>query len=256
LDHVDVVAVGADDVLSTTSKVPERDTTPAREVAGIADQSGNVAWLDISGAGGGHARRETEEELGVLALLAVLNDIDPGEVVEASLGVELALFVVVELNKEGVEFGFVDEVLEVEPSITSGTLGSSSDEKRGVELTEGLDHGNVAAVVCHSLVIVMIKAIEYQLTKFSLNIEIETIDTRVNIAASHIEGTGAFITLLVRSESLVEELGKLNTVLPASDSIVVVTVVVVTTNAEKDLYTTLLAVRNILLDGWAVAKKA
>ena len=239
LGNINVVAAGADKVLSATAEVPEGHTTPAGELTGGADEGVEVLGLDVAGAAirvnGGRASRETEEELGVLALGAVLNDLDPIEVVDAIVRVELALRVVVELDEQGIELSLIDQVGEVEVTVVGGALRSSRDEERWVQLTEGLDHGNVATVV-----------------ELGLDIEVKTVNGRLGLLS--IEGTRAGVAKLEWTEGLVQELGKLNTVLLAADGVVVGAIVVVATDAEQNLDAALLAVRDILLDGGAVAQ--
>lgn len=76
----------------------------------------------------------------------------------------------------------------------------------------------------------------------------------MSLAVQRVEGTRALPVLIVRAEGRVEELGELNAVLLAGD-FVVVFLRVVAANAEQNFDTLGLAVRNVLLDGEAVAQE-
>lgn len=90
-------------------------------------------------------------------------------------------------------------------------------------------------------------------TELGLNIKVKTIDGGVLVTV--IKGTGAVPGRIVRAESSIEELGKVLARLLGSDVVVAVGWVKVTADAEQDLDTTLLAVRNTLLDRAAVDQK-
>ena len=87
-----------------------------------------------------------------------------------------------------------------------------------------------------------------------LNVEIETVDGHV-LSLALVKGTRASPALIVRTESLPQEIGKGLAILDGGDCVVVLVVVVDATNAEKNLDTTRLAVGDILLDVDAVVEQ-
>lgn len=90
-------------------------------------------------------------------------------------------------------------------------------------------------------------------TKILLDVEVEAIDGIGLVAV--IEGTWASPRGMVRTERIVQKVGKRNTILGSRDLVVAVIGVINTTNAQKNLDTLALAVRNVLLDDMAFAQK-
>lgn len=87
-----------------------------------------------------------------------------------------------------------------------------------------------------------------------LDVEIKTVDGHV-LSRALVKGTRASPALVVRTESLPQEIGKRLAVLDGGDCVVVRVVIVDTTNAEKNLDTTRLTIGDILLDVDAVVEQ-
>lgn len=117
-----------------------------------ADEVLELNGGDVSGAGGAEAGRNTDVDLGVLALGAGGNDALPLIVVElvpADVGVVdgVAAGVVVELNEEGVKGSLLDEVLHDKVGVVGGALRGTGDDDAGLENSESVDEGDPGDVV-------------------------------------------------------------------------------------------------------------
>jgi hypothetical protein len=149
-----VVVLAVGDLSSAASKIPQGDTTKRRAILVLADEVLHGLGGDETRAGQGSRRagKQTNEELGVLALVALGEQVGPGVVVEAVAGQSrisngIANGVVVELHKQSVQGGSLDEVLQVKVWVEGGALGSGGQEHGAIQFTELLSHANVRLVV-------------------------------------------------------------------------------------------------------------
>jgi hypothetical protein len=140
-----------DNVLGARREIPQGDTTEVRLVPDLAHDLGELLRGQVARAGnqGAGVGGQTEIDLGVRAGRASGDNVLPLSVGElAGDGVDLAHLVVVELDEQGVEAGLLDQITQVEELVRRRALGSSSNERVGVQLTEALNHGDVTVVVC------------------------------------------------------------------------------------------------------------
>lgn len=114
-----------------------------------ADDATELVGGDVSR--GANVGGQADEEFGVFALVALSDGGFPVVVVEVVAGVvannQVAAYVVVELDEDGVEFGLLDHFFEVVVGVCEGALGGGGDEDVGVAEAELFDHGDVWFVV-------------------------------------------------------------------------------------------------------------
>jgi hypothetical protein len=171
------VGLAVDNVLSARREIPQGDTTKVRLVLDLAHNFGELLRGQVAGTGNQGARvgGQTEVDLGVRAGRAGGDNVLPLGVGELTGDrVDLAHLVVVELDKQGVKPGLLDQITQVEELVRRRALGSSSNERVGVQLTEALNHGNVTIVV----------------GELMLNVKVETVDDSV-LSRANIKGTRA-----------------------------------------------------------------
>jgi hypothetical protein len=101
--------------------------------------------------------------------------------------------------------------------------------------TQPVNHGHVGLVV-----------------KGLLNVKVITVNSNV-LRLAQIKGTRAVPRGFVRTESVVEEVGKLHALLGGRDVVVAHDFVVDTADAQQDLDAEGLAVRDVLLDSFALS---
>lgn len=92
------------------------------------------------------------------------------------------------------------------------------------------------------------------LTEVLLNVEVETVDDSRSVLIQ-IERTGAVPRLILRTESLVQEVGERDTVVIGGHLIVGIDLIEHTANGEHNLDTLLLTVGDVLLQGPALAEE-
>ena len=138
---------------TSVPEIPKTNTTPVFTVVVLADNILHNLGLNVSVAGSIRATGKTNEDLGILAAGTVAQDGLPLAVVEGVEGVAgenaagVAARVVVELDEEGVEMGFLDHLAHLEEERVGWAFRGTSDEQAGVELAEALDHSDVGVVV-------------------------------------------------------------------------------------------------------------
>jgi len=133
------------------------------------------------------------------------------------------------LDEKCIQLGLLDQIFKHKVFRSLVTLRSSSEDKRRVKSLELVGHGNVRGV-----------------GEIVLDVEVKTINGGV-IGWAGIERTGAIPEGIVRSKSLVQELGEVPPILLRGDLVVAGLLVVFTTNAEQNLDALRLAVVDVLL---------
>jgi hypothetical protein len=88
-----------------------------------------------------------------------------------------------------------------------------------------------------------------------LDVKVETINGRSSASIVGIKRTGAIPVLVIRTKGTPEEVGKVDALLVSRHLIVATVLVIDTTDAKENLDTTLLAVRDALLDRVALAQE-
>lgn len=78
-----LVALPADRGQGATGQIPQRDTTKVGRALPLAHEGLEGARRDVTGPSGVGGGWETDEDLGILVLVRLLQDVDPALVVEA-----------------------------------------------------------------------------------------------------------------------------------------------------------------------------
>ena len=92
-------------------------------------------------------------------------------------------------------------------------------------------------------------------TQVVLNVKIETIDGRSGASIVGIKGTRTSPVLVIGTKGTPQEVGKVDTLLISRHLVVATVLVIDTADAKENLDTTLLAVRDALLDRVALAQE-
>ena len=144
-----VLGVGAtiEDVRSTVRQLPNTKATPVLLATVLADNLTHLDNRDVSIARRVWASGDGDEDLGVLALVAVVQDLRPGIIVGHSvLRRKVALGVVVVLDIDGIELGLLNQALERKVFVDGRALGGNRNVHVFLVLAELVNHGNVGVV--------------------------------------------------------------------------------------------------------------
>jgi len=88
-----------------------------------------------------------------------------------------------------------------------------------------------------------------------LDVKVETIDSRTGCTIVTVERTRAIPALIIRTECLVQKVGKIDALVISGHLVVASSFVVDSTDAQKNLDSALLAVWNALLDSVAFTEE-
>lgn len=230
------IGVTLDDIRLAPAELPQAETTPVLVALVLADEIAHLVQSKETIAGI-RASRESDEDLGVLALVTLVEDRSPILEVELSVG-RLAVWVVVRLKVNSVQLSLLDEALEREKRMPGRALRSGRDVDVLLVLAELLYHGDIGIVAN----VVSLTVLE---------IKIKTVNLGVEIVA--VEGARAIPVGVVRTESVPEEIGKAAAVGDSRDLVVAVTSVINATNGQNDLDTHITTLLDAFGDGATLA---